>query len=135
MPNLSERSEANLAKVHPKLALVVRAAFMRMGEFGGLSFIVTEGARSIERQKQLVVAGASRTMNSRHLVDESGYCHAVDLAATIDGKVAWDWPLYGKIAFTMKEAAKDLGVPLIWGGDWKNFKDGPHFEIPPGTPL
>ncbi|WP_295608673.1 M15 family metallopeptidase [uncultured Lamprocystis sp.] len=30
----------------------------------------------------------------------------------------------------MKQAAKDLSLPLVWGGDWKSFKDGPHFELP-----
>jgi len=21
-------------------------------------------------------------------------------------------------------------VPIEWGGDWKTFKDGPHFQLP-----
>jgi len=21
-------------------------------------------------------------------------------------------------------------VPITWGGDWKSFKDGPHWELP-----
>jgi len=29
----------------------------------------------------------------------------------------------------MKQAAAELGVKLIWGGDWKTSKDYPHFEI------
>ena len=29
----------------------------------------------------------------------------------------------------MKQAAKELGVNIVWGGDWKSFKDGPHFQI------
>ncbi|WP_084494694.1 M15 family metallopeptidase [Alkanindiges illinoisensis] len=28
------------------------------------------------------------------------------------------------------EAAKELNIPLEWGGDWKNFKDGPHYQLP-----
>jgi peptidoglycan L-alanyl-D-glutamate endopeptidase CwlK len=20
-------------------------------------------------------------------------------------------------------------VPIVWGGDWRTFKDGPHFEL------
>jgi peptidoglycan L-alanyl-D-glutamate endopeptidase CwlK len=29
----------------------------------------------------------------------------------------------------MKTAAAELGVAIVWGGDWKSFKDGPHFEL------
>jgi peptidoglycan L-alanyl-D-glutamate endopeptidase CwlK len=63
-------------------------------------------------------------MNSRHL----NGC-AVDLGAWFAGTVRWDWPLYYKIAFAMKEAAKELNVDMEWGGDWRTFKDGPHYQL------
>jgi peptidoglycan L-alanyl-D-glutamate endopeptidase CwlK len=63
-------------------------------------------------------------MNSRHLTG-----HAVDLVAYVGSEVRWDWPLYHKIADAMKRAANSLGVPIVWGGDWRTFKDGPHFEL------
>ena len=63
-------------------------------------------------------------MNSRHLTG-----HAVDLGAWVGGTVRWDWPLYHKIAAAMKQAAKEEGVYLDWGGDWSNFPDGPHFQL------
>ena len=71
-----------------------------------------------------LAAGASKTMNSRHITG-----HAVDLAPTVEGKIRWDWPLFRLLAPAMKQAAQDLVTPLIWGGDWKTFKDGPHFEL------
>ena len=64
-------------------------------------------------------------MNSRHLTG-----HAVDLAPVINGAVSWDWPLYHRLAKTVKASAAELGVPLTWGGDWRTFKDGPHWELP-----
>ena len=67
--------------------------------------------------------GASKTMNSRHLTG-----HAVDLAAYVNG-IRWDWPLYPKIADAFKQAALELGVSIVWGGDWTSLKDGPHFEL------
>ena len=118
--SLSTRSNNNLAGVHPDLVSVVNRAI----EITSIDFCVTEGVRSKGRQLQLVKSGASKTMNSRHLTG-----HAVDLAALIDGKVHWDWPLYYKLADAMKAAAKELDVKLDWGGDWKRFKDGPHFEL------
>jgi peptidoglycan L-alanyl-D-glutamate endopeptidase CwlK len=117
-------SEKRLIGVHPDLVKVARRAF-ELVTATGLSFRVIEGLRTLERQKQLVAAGASRTMKSRHLTG-----HAIDLAALVDGKVRWDWPLYAKLAVTMKSAAKVVKVPIEWGGDWRSFKDGPHFQLP-----
>jgi peptidoglycan L-alanyl-D-glutamate endopeptidase CwlK len=90
----------------------------------GLGLIVTEGVRTLERQAELYHAGASQTMNSRHLTG-----HAVDLAVTLNGDVRWDWPLYFRLGALMKSNALRLGVKMTWGGDWKTFKDGPHFEL------
>lgn len=115
---MDDRSERNLTGVHPDLTKVVRRAAKKA------SFIVTEGLRTVARQKQLVAAGASQTMNSRHITG-----HAIDVAAIVGGKVRWDWPLYSAIAKEIKQAAADLGVAIVWGGDWRSFKDGPHFEL------
>lgn len=117
---LDARSEARLKDVHPKLAVVIR----RASTMGG-SFTVTEGLRTMKRQQELFDAGATRTMNSRHLTG-----HAVDIACLVNGKIRWDWPLYVIAASIVKQAAKSLDVPIEWGGDWKTFKDGPHFQLP-----
>lgn len=119
---LSPRSEKNLVGVHDKLQAVVRLA----ATITEVDFIITEGLRTLERQKELFAKGASQTMNSKHLTG-----HAVDLAAVIGSEARWDWPLYHKLAKAMKQAAADLGVKITWGGDWRSFKDGPHFEIDP----
>jgi peptidoglycan L-alanyl-D-glutamate endopeptidase CwlK len=116
---LGSRSISNLRGVHPDLVAVVKRAIT----LTEIDFTVTEGLRTKERQAQLVKAGASKTMNSRHITG-----HAVDVAAWVDG-IRWDWPLYAKIAVAFKKAAADLGVPIVWGGDWKSFRDGPHFEL------
>ena len=117
---LSSRSRARLVGVHPALIAVVEAAITRTP----VDFMITEGLRTAERQAALVKAGASRTTRSRHLTG-----HAVDVAALVEGQVRWDWPLYGRIAEAFKAAALDLKTPLIWGGDWKTLRDGPHFEL------
>ena len=121
---LNDRSEKNLVGVHPALVVVVRRAAELLT--GDLGFIVTEGLRTRARQAQLLASGASRTMNSKHITG-----HAVDLAATVNGGVRWDWPLYSKLAGAMKQAAAEQGTTITWGGDWRSFKDGPHFEIDP----
>jgi peptidoglycan L-alanyl-D-glutamate endopeptidase CwlK len=107
MYKLGPRSIARLRGVHEDLVKVVERAI----EITTVDFTVLE-------------AGASQTLNSRHITG-----HAVDLGAWIDEEVRWDWPLYHKIAAAMKEAAKELDVAIVWGGDWRTFKDGPHFEL------
>ncbi|MEX2296264.1 MAG: M15 family metallopeptidase [Dongiaceae bacterium] len=118
---LGRRSRERLKDVHRDLVRVVERAIA----LSDVDFTVIEGLRSVTRQKALVAAGASRTMNSRHLTG-----HAVDLGADVGGELRWDWPLYHRIADAMKRAAEELGVPIEWGGDWHSFKDGPHFQLP-----
>ena len=117
---LSKRSNERLIGVHPDLVRVVHRAL----QLSPIDFGISEGLRTMERQIQLKKAGASKTLNSRHL---SG--HAVDVVAYIGKEVRWDWPLYEQIAVAFKQAAKELDVPIVWGGDWTTLKDGPHFEL------
>ena len=114
---LSLRSRQRLSGVHPDLVAVVKRAI----EITEQDFAVTEGVRHVERQRQLVAKGASTTMNSRHLTG-----HAVDL---VPWPVSWDWEDFYPIADAMNEAAEELGVAITWGGEWKTFADGPHFEL------
>ena len=118
---LGTRSLSRLEGVHPDLVRVVKKA----AAMSDLDFTVLEGLRTLDRQRKLLAQGASKTMNSRHITG-----HAVDLAPMIAGEVRWDWPLYHKLAKIVKSAAADEKVPLQWGGDWRAFKDGPHWELP-----
>lgn len=117
---LGKRSKQRLEGLHADLVAVVELAITKTS----IDFTVLEGMRTVERQRELVAKGASTTMNSRHLDG-----HAVDLGAYVDGTVRWDWPLYHKIADAMKEAALELKVDMDWGGDWKSFPDGPHYQL------
>lgn len=120
MFKLSQKSLDRMSGVHPDLVAVVKRAI----EITEIDFTVLEGVRSVARQEQLFKAGASKTMKGRHLTG-----HAVDLGAYVGGSVRWDWPLYNKIAIAMKAAAIELQIAIEWGGDWKTFKDGPHFQL------
>lgn len=118
---LGAKSKERLKGVHPDLVRVVERAI----QLTEVDFTVLEGLRTVARQQQLVKSGASKTMRSRHITG-----HAVDLAAIIGGEIRWDWPLYHKIAKAVKQAAAELKVPIEWGGDWRSFKDGPHWQLP-----
>ncbi|HHU0619175.1 TPA: M15 family metallopeptidase [Proteus mirabilis] len=118
---LSKRSEENLRGVHPDLVKVVHRAL----EITDIDFMVIEGKRNEARQRQLVASGKSQTMNSRHLTG-----HAVDCAPLVNNQIPWnDWLYFKKVADAMMQAAKEFGVDIEWGGNWKTFKDGPHFQL------
>jgi peptidoglycan LD-endopeptidase CwlK len=145
---LSQRSLDTLEGVNPYLVGVVKRAI----EITKVDFGVIEGLRTPERQRDLVQAGASQTMFSKHIQGK-----AVDLMAYIGPRASWELNLYDDIADAMKRAAQELQVPIRWGGAWnvsdirdwegtmqeamnhyidvcrgqgrKPFIDGPHFEL------
>ena len=115
---LGPRSRKNLSGVHPDMVKVVEGAI----DITGVDFAVIEGLRSRERQQELLNAGKSTTMNSRHITG-----HAVDM---VPYPVDWDdLARFETMAAAMDQSADELGVPIIWGGDWKTFYDAPHFEL------
>lgn len=115
------RSKERLKGVHPDLVAVMNRAL----QISPMDFTIVEGLRTEARQKQLVAAGASMTMRSRHLTG-----HAVDIAPWVGGAIRWDWPLFHQMAVAVKAAAAVEGIPIEWGGDWRRFKDGPHWQLP-----
>ena len=118
---LGKRSLSNLEGVHPDLVKVVNRAI----ELTQVDFTVIEGLRTKERQAQLLKEKKTTTRKSRHLTG-----HAVDIAAWVDGTVSWDWKHYYIIEKAVKQAASELKIPIQWGGDWKTFKDAPHWQLP-----
>lgn len=113
-------STRRLQGVHPDLTDVVHKAISNLD----IPVLVVEGKRTRARQRQLVRKGASQTMNSRHLTG-----HAVDLVAVDGRKLLWGQPYYQKISAAMKSAADELNVDIDWGGDWRSFKDTPHYQL------
>ena len=128
MRKWSERSLRNLRGIHPDLRRVMDRALQE----SPVDFVVTEGLRTIQRQRELVRIGASKTLNSRHLTG-----HAVDFYAwvdlDVDGKIEFvemsNPRLMKQIADAIKAAAVKENVAIVWGGDWRKFKDGPHIEL------
>lgn len=127
---LNKNSIAKLSTVHKDLQKVI----YRAAEITTIKFIVTYGIRTLEEQRKFYEAGKSKTMKSRHL---DGL--AVDLAPWVDddsdgvvdnGEVKWSNEMLAVIAKTVEQAAKEVGVPIEWGGDWKGWKDRPHFQLP-----
>lgn len=145
---LSQRSLDKLEGVYPTLVKVVKRAI----ETTTVDFGVTEGLRTVDRQRELVAAGKSQTMASKHL---SG--HAVDLVAYVGSDISWELNLYDNICDAMAKAAREFDVAIKWGAAWSEgdireypgtaedamnayidlrrsqgrrpFIDAPHFEL------
>ena len=115
----SVRSVRNSVGVHPDLQRVAILAL----RYTTVDFGISEGIRDIKTQKKYVKLGVSRTMRSRHLTG-----HAIDVYAWV-GQVRWEMPLYVEIAKAFRRASRELDVPITWGGSWRRFKDGPHFQL------
>lgn len=124
---LGQRSIERLAGVHPDLIRVVRGAILH----SRIDFTVVEGLRTLERQKELFAAGRSQTMKSRHLTG-----HAVDLAPLLDldgdgkSELRWERQHFYPIVDAMRASAAAAGILIEWGGDWHNFIDMPHWQLP-----
>jgi peptidoglycan L-alanyl-D-glutamate endopeptidase CwlK len=126
---LTHNDRNKLQGVHDDLVRVV----MRAAMISPIPFQVTEGLRTIQRQKELKRKGMSKTLNSRHLTG-----HAVDIVPIVDlngdGKVAgdemWHHSQLVKLSPYIKQAFKIEGVAYEWGGDWKGGWDKPHWQLP-----
>ena len=153
MYKLSGRSLNKLEGVHPTMVDTVKRAI----QLSKVDFGVIYGVRSLAEQKRLYEAKRSQTMKSKHLVQEDGYSHAVDLMAYDGSDPSCDIVMYDDIADAMKAAAKETGAKIRWGAAWTidniaewvrpmqdaminyidvrrksgrtPFIDGPHFEL------
>ena len=151
--NLSSRSRSRLEGVHPDLSAVVHRAI----ELTKVDFGVTQGVRTLAQQEANVAAGKSQTMKSKHLIQDDGYSHAVDVVAYVGPDVSWELNLYDDICDAFAQAAREMEVPIKWGAAWSEgdirsypgsaedammayvdlrrsqgrrpFIDAPHFEL------
>lgn len=150
---LSQRSLDRLEGVHPEMVAVVERAI----QLTEVDFGVTQGVRTLEEQKANVAAGRSQTMRSKHLLQDDGFSHAVDVVAYVGSDVSWELNLYDDICDAFKQAAEEVGCSIKWGAAWSEgdirsypgsaedammayvdlrrsqgrrpFIDAPHFEL------
>ena len=128
MFKFSGKSLQNLNNVHPDLVRVAKRAI----EKSRIDFGIAEGVRSMDRQLALKSEGKTTIEKSQHLIQShTGYGHAIDVFAYVNGKANWQRKYYGPIIQTFITEAATLGVQLRFGHLWKNFNDSPHIELNP----
>lgn len=129
---MSRTSKLRLETSHPDLQRV----FNKVAEDERIQII--EGRRTRERQRQLVLQGASKTMDSKHITDEGGLSDAIDAAPLNDeGEINWqDTKAFREFGERVIKVAESMQIKLRWGGDWdgdgdyldQKFNDLVHFE-------
>ena len=130
----SKRSLSRLEGVNPLLiAIMVDGIKDSPHDFG---IAVDGGYRTPERQNELYQQG--RTILGKKVTNTDGYKKksyhqtglAVDIYGYVEGKATWNKQILESIARHLQAVALDrYDITLEWGGDFKNFKDMPHFQI------
>jgi peptidoglycan L-alanyl-D-glutamate endopeptidase CwlK len=131
MFELSGKSLCKLNSVHPDLIRVTKRAI----KISKIDFGVLDGARSYQKQCELVKSGDSHTLHSLHLLQDDGYAHAIDVFAWVNGNVSWKNLHYGPIVQAFITAATALEIQLEFGHLWHRFggsgQDSVHIQLNP----
>ena len=95
----------------------------------GINIKIISGYRSFDEQEKLYAQGRTTpgpiVTNSRGGQSNHNSGKAFDIAIIgKNGEIEWESPEYSNAG----KIGESLG--LSWGGNWKTFKDEPHFETP-----
>lgn len=115
----NNRSIRNLSEVHPDLQKVAHCALKKSPVY----FVVVDGLRTEAEHKANVEKGVSWAKRSRH---QDGM--AIDVAASIKGKITYQSDPYYAIAGAFYQCSDSLKIPIISGGEWR-VKDLMHIEL------
>ncbi len=135
----AQLSVERLTRLHPVLAIRGHS-MLELCAHAGLAVLVTQGLRTWQEQDALYAKGrtvpplgkANIVTNAKGGQSYHNFGLAFDIVV-LDavGKADWDTDHPGWAA-----AAKiGKSVGLEWGGDWKTFKDQPHFQYTAGLAL
>lgn len=142
MYKLSKRSIERLEGVAPDMVEVIKDAITNspydfgIPQYGGL--------RTTEDQQELYAKGRTDfsthqkpvtyvdgiNKKSNHQARQDGYGHAFDIYIYDHEtkRASWNIDKLTEVANHIKKVAARHGIVISWGGDWKSFKDYPHFE-------
>lgn len=127
MPSYSKASAVKLATCDPQLIKLFNEVIKV------IDITIIEGHRNQADQHKAFISGHSELdwPKGNHNKLPS---YAVDVAPIkyVNGKATIDWndtKAFTELSVIVKAKAKELGISIIWGGDWKSLKDLPHYEL------
>jgi len=125
-------SDRRINTLHPILREDARA-FINEAAKQGIKLRVTSALRTFEEQQAIYNQGRTTpgriVSNARPGTSYHNYGLAIDVVEIKDGKALWENPRWDLIG----EIGKSFG--FSWGGDFRSFKDRPHFEKPFGLSV
>lgn len=133
MFKFSRNSEKKLQYLHPNL----QKFFRELIKISPYDFSITQGVRTAVEQNKLYQQGRTvpgkivtncdgYKLKSNHQTKSDGLGHAGDIAVLINNKIIWEEKYYKEVAISARILMQKYNIE--WGGDWRNFKDLPHFE-------
>lgn len=133
MFKFSKKSLKKLEGLHPNL----QNFFMELIKISPYDFSITQGIRTAEEQNKLYQQGRTTPgkivtncdgykLKSNHQTKSDGFGHAGDIAVLVNNKITWEEKYYKEVAISARILMQKYNIE--WGGDWKSFKDLPHFE-------
>lgn len=140
MAKFSKRSKDNLKGLHPDLIRFHERAIQDTP----IDYTIVEGVRATERQKYLFAQGRTTpgpivtyvdgvNKKSNHQTKEDGYGYATDCYPYVNGKLyVTEKETIGYLKTLtdhFKKVAKELGLNMRFGIDWKKPFDPPHIEL------
>lgn len=132
-----ERTERNIATLHPRAQKKARE-FMQlvaplMKDNHGVDVRIISGLRTYAEQQALYDQGRTKpgpiVTKARPGFSNHNFGTAWDIGLFEGKKYLTNSPLYKEVG----EISRSLGI--TWGGDFKSFKDYPHYEVPTGLTL
>jgi peptidoglycan LD-endopeptidase CwlK len=128
------RSEAAIATLLPKAQVVARK-FMQIAVKQPFQVKLLSGTRTFEEQDALF-RQRPKVTNARGGQSNHNFGIAWDVGTFIDGKFLTGKNAKENKTYSDLAAAAKAELPDIeWGGDWKSFKDMPHFQLKTGKTV
>ena len=130
-----ERTENNLATLHPKAEALARSFLEKAAAAlpAGVAVKIISGTRSYKEQDALYAKGRTlpgpKVTNARGGYSNHNFGVAFDIGLFQGAKYLEESPLYAKLG-PIGEA-----VGLEWGGRWKSIQDEPHYQAKTGLTL
>lgn len=119
-------SRQKIDALHP-LIREKAIVFLYLAEKAGYKLRITSGLRDHAEQQKLYNQGRTTpgkvVTNAKPGQSLHNFGLAIDVVPIVNGKADFNTPHWSKIA----AIAKSVGFE--WGGDWKGFRDQPHFEM------
>lgn len=126
-------SDKRIGSLHPLVIAKVKEFIIRAEKELDIKLRVVSAFRSWAEQTILYARGRTvpgkKVTNAKAGSSYHNFGLAIDVVEIKNGKAVWNNPNWSKIA----ELGKSIGFE--WGGDWRSFKDKPHFQLTFGNKL